>query len=182
MLTFGCMTRVSPHTPEISGSRTDPRLAGPRTDPRLAVAASAHDTPAATALLAAHAAEMRSRYPDSGWAGVGSRFDAFWVARWDGRPVGCVGLRELAPGRVEVKHLYVESSARRRGVAAALMAAFEAEAARRGAGVVLETGTRQPEAIALYEGRGYRRRGPYPGSDVDDACSVYLERVEWSTI
>lgn len=118
---------------------------------------------------------MRARYPGSGWAGVGSRFDAFWLASLDGSPVGCVGLRELAPGRVEVKHLYVEPAARRRGVAAALMTAFEGEAARRGAEVVLETGTRQPEAIALYEARGYRRRGPYPGSDVDDACSVYLE-------
>jgi ribosomal protein S18 acetylase RimI-like enzyme len=129
------------------------------------------------ALLEAHAADMRLRYPDGGWAGVGSRFDVFWLALLDGRSVGCVGLRALAPGRVEVKHLYVEPAARRRGVAAALMAAFEAEAATRGAEVVLETGTRQPEAIALYEARGYRRRGPYPGSDVDDACSVYLERA-----
>jgi GNAT superfamily N-acetyltransferase len=143
----------------------------------LAVRAGAHDAPAARALLDAHAADMRLRYPDAGWAGVGSRFDAFWVAAFDGRSVGCVGLRELAPGRVEVKHLYVEPASRRSGVAAALMAAFEAEAARRGADVLLETGTRQPEAIALYEGRGYRRRGPYPGSDVDDACSVYLELV-----
>jgi ribosomal protein S18 acetylase RimI-like enzyme len=143
----------------------------------VAVVASAHDTPAAAALLDAHAGDMRLRYPDAGWAGVGSRFDTFWVASFDGHPVGCVGLRELAPGRVEVKHLYVEPAARRRGVAGALMAAFEAEAARRGADIVLETGTRQPEAIALYEARGYRRRGPYPGSDVDDACSVYLERA-----
>ena len=118
---------------------------------------------------------MRSRYPGAGWAGVGERFDAFWLASLDGRPVGCVGLRVLAPARVEVKHLYVEPAARRRGTASALMAALEAEAARRGAEIVLETGTRQPEAIALYEARGYRRRGPYPGSDVDDACSVYLE-------
>jgi ribosomal protein S18 acetylase RimI-like enzyme len=118
---------------------------------------------------------MRARYPDGGWAGVGSRFELFWLAWLDGRAVGCVGLRELGPGRVEVKHLYVEPGARRRGVASALMAFFEAEAARRRADIVLETGTRQPEAIALYEARGYRPRGPYPGSDVDDACSVYLE-------
>jgi hypothetical protein len=38
----------------------------------------------------------------------------------------------------------------------------------------LETGDAQPEALALYEARGYRRRGPYEGCDVDDGCSVYL--------
>ena len=119
---------------------------------------------------------MRARYPEGGWAGVGSRFDAFWLAEIDGSAVGCVGMRKLEPGRVEVKHLYVEPAARRRGVAAALMAALEDEADRRRAEIVLETGTRQPEAIALYEARGYRRRGAYPGSDVDDPCSVYLER------
>jgi ribosomal protein S18 acetylase RimI-like enzyme len=121
---------------------------------------------------------MRERYPDGGWVGVGAHFDAFWVAWLDDRAVGCVGMRELEPGRVEVKHLYVRPTVRRRGVAAALMDAVELEAARRGAGIVLETGTRQPEALGLYEGRGYRRRGPYDGCDVDDACSVYFARVE----
>lgn len=143
----------------------------------LSITPSTHDAPDSVALLAAHEVDMRTRYADGGWAGVGSRFDGFWLARLDGCSVGCVGIRELAGGALEVKHLFVKSSARRHGVAATLMAAVEAEAERRGADVVLETGTRQPEAIALYELRGYRRRGPYPGCDVNDACSVYLERV-----
>jgi ribosomal protein S18 acetylase RimI-like enzyme len=56
------------------------------------------------------------------------------------------------------------------------MDAFEAEAARRGATIVLETGTEQPEAIELYRSRGYRTRGAYEGSDVCGACSLYFER------
>jgi ribosomal protein S18 acetylase RimI-like enzyme len=52
--------------------------------------------------------------------------------------------------------MYVVPSARGRGWARRLLAALEDSA--RGAGadlMVLETGTAQPEAIALYESSGY---------------------------
>lgn len=140
------------------------------------ISSGGREDPAAAALLEAHHRDMLARYPEGGWVGIGSRFDAFWVAWLDDDAVGCVGLRALAPGRVEVKHLYVRPHARRRGVAAALMDAVEAEAERRRAAIVLETGRRQPEAIALYHGRGYQRRAPYPGCDVNDACSLHFER------
>jgi ribosomal protein S18 acetylase RimI-like enzyme len=136
------------------------------------------DSPDARRLLQAHADDMAARYDGSDWAGVDGRKDLLWLARdEDGEAVGCVALRVLHADQVEVKHLYVLESARRRGVAAALMDAFEAEAARRGAAIVLETGTEQPEAIALYRGRGYADRGPYEGSDVNGDCSVYFERA-----
>jgi ribosomal protein S18 acetylase RimI-like enzyme len=128
-------------------------------------------------LLEAHADDMAARYDGGNWAGVGGRKDLLWLARSDaGEAVGCVALRVLADDLVEVKHLYVVPSARRRGVGGALMDAFEAEAARRRAAIVLETGTEQPEAIALYRGRGYRGRDAYEGSDVCGECSVYFER------
>lgn len=121
---------------------------------------------------------MAARYDAGNWAGVNGRKDLLWLAREEtGAAFGCVALRELRTDGVEVKHLYVLPEARRRGVAAALMDAFEAEAARRGAAIVLETGTEQPEAIALYRARGYRDRGPYEGSDVSGDCSIYLERA-----
>jgi ribosomal protein S18 acetylase RimI-like enzyme len=126
-------------------------------------------------LLHEHEREMARRYPTGSWAGTGGRKDMVWLARaLDERPVGIVAMRVLAADVVEVKHLYVASDARRQGVARALMDTLEAEAHRRKAAVVLETGIAQPEAIALYEARGYRRRGPYEGCDLDDACSVYL--------
>jgi GNAT superfamily N-acetyltransferase len=61
----------------------------------------------------------------------------------------------------EVKRMYVAPSARGRGLARAMLARLEETA--RDAGVeamVLETGIRQPEAIALYESAGYT---PVPG-------------------
>jgi putative acetyltransferase len=126
-------------------------------------------------LLRAHEHEMARRYPDGGWDGTGGRKDIAWVARsTGGEAVGLVAMRALAADVVEVKHLYVADRARRSGVASALMTAVEAEARTRGAAIVLETGTAQPEALALYHARGYRRRGRYDGCDPSSACSVYL--------
>jgi GNAT superfamily N-acetyltransferase len=68
-----------------------------------------------------------------------------------------------APGAsaVEVKRMYVVPAARGRGLARTMLAHLERTAAEAGADVVvLETGLRQPEAIALYESSGYR---PIPG-------------------
>lgn len=61
----------------------------------------------------------------------------------------------------EVKRMYVVPSAQRRGVARRMLAHLEATAAAAGVeAMVLETGMRQPEAIALYESSGYE---PIPG-------------------
>jgi ribosomal protein S18 acetylase RimI-like enzyme len=60
------------------------------------------------------------------------------------------------PGDAELKRMYVATSARGRGFARAILAELErtaAEAGRRRA--VLETGSEQPEAIALYRSSGY---------------------------
>jgi putative acetyltransferase len=84
---------------------------------------------------------------------------AFLVARLDGEPVGCGALRPsptAAEGVVEVKRMYVAPAARGRGVARALLAALEREAASLGyRSAVLETGIRQHEAMALYESAGW---------------------------
>lgn len=129
-------------------------------------------------LLDAHERDMAARYPTGSWEGVGGRKDLLWLARDpSGRAVACVALRVLRVDRVEVKHLYVAPGARRRGFAAALMDTFEAEAARRGAAIVLETGSQQPEAIALYRKRGYRERGMYEGADVCGDGSLYFEQA-----
>ncbi|GAB3379066.1 GNAT family N-acetyltransferase [Amycolatopsis echigonensis] len=60
------------------------------------------------------------------------------------------------PGDVEVKRMYVVESARGRGFARAMLAELERTAVAAGRRrVVLETGTEQPEAIALYRSSGY---------------------------
>ena len=101
---------------------------------------------------------------------------AFVVARLGGEPVGCGGIRRHADGVAEVKRLWVAPPARGRGLARTLMARLEAEAVALGyRQLTLETGLRQPEAIALYTALGYRRRAPY-GRYADSPLSVCFER------
>jgi GNAT superfamily N-acetyltransferase len=86
----------------------------------------------------------------------------FVVVRLDGAPVGCGGFRRFAEGVAEIKRMYVAPEARRLGVARALLADLEARArALDYTSIRLETGTNQPEAMALYEAAGYRAMVPY---------------------
>ncbi|WP_407549152.1 GNAT family N-acetyltransferase [Streptomyces sp. Pv4-95] len=70
-----------------------------------------------------------------------------------------------ADGDAEIKRMYVVPEARGRGLSRLVLAALESDA--RGAGrfrMVLETGTKLPEAISLYISSGYRpcaKFGPY---------------------
>lgn len=80
----------------------------------------------------------------------------FLVASVDGAPVGCGGFRTVEPDVAEIKRMYVAPAARGRGVARALLRELEESAAAAGCRqVILETGSAQPEAVALYESSGY---------------------------
>ena len=89
------------------------------------------------------------------------------VAYLQGRPVGGGALKEFGEDALEVKRMYTRPGYRGRGVAGQVLCALEQWAAGEGFGrCVLETGRRQPEAIALYERHGYVRIpnfGPYAG-------------------
>jgi len=104
----------------------------------------------------------------------------FFVAHLDGAPAGCGGVALFADF-AEVKRMYVRPALRGQGVAQALLARIEAET--RAAGLTLlrlETGIRQPAAIALYERAGFRRCeafGDYlalPGASI--ATSLFYEK------
>ncbi|MEY9840981.1 GNAT family N-acetyltransferase [Streptacidiphilus sp. EB103A] len=83
----------------------------------------------------------------------------------DGRAVGTGAWRAreaeadepgLADGDAELKRMYTVPSARGRGLARAMLRFLEQEARRAGRRrLVLETGTEQPEALALYASEGY---------------------------
>lgn len=89
---------------------------------------------------------------------------SFFVAYLDGQPVatGAWRRRDDVPafaGRriAEIKRMYVVPAARGRGLARMMLAHLERTTAEAGCeALVLETGLRQPEAIALYESSGYR--------------------------
>ncbi|MCL2543434.1 MAG: GNAT family N-acetyltransferase [Nocardioidaceae bacterium] len=71
---------------------------------------------------------------------------------WRVSPVRALGGRRA----VEVKRMYVVPEARGRGLARVVLAELESTAVAAGHDlVVLETGTKQPEAIALYLSSGY---------------------------
>jgi GNAT superfamily N-acetyltransferase len=80
----------------------------------------------------------------------------FLVAWLDGTPVACGGVRAHHDRSGELKRMYTRAAARRRGVGRAVLTELERRATALGyARLVLETGTKQPEAIAMYETQGY---------------------------
>jgi GNAT superfamily N-acetyltransferase len=97
------------------------------------------------------------------WASGRNRFDrpgeAFFVARIKGELVGVCGLNvdpyAAAPSVGRVRHLYVLSASRQRGVGARLV--DEVVAAARGAFDTLRLRTENSTAARLYERMGFRR-------------------------
>jgi GNAT superfamily N-acetyltransferase len=88
---------------------------------------------------------------------------SFFVGYVEGRPVAtgawrrhdeveAFGTRRTA----EIKRMYVAPAVRARGLARTMLTHLERCAAEAGAeAMILETGTAQPEAMALYESSGY---------------------------
>ncbi len=79
------------------------------------------------------------------------------VAYEEGQPVGCGAIREFSPDAMEVKRMYVAPTKRGQGVAAVLLKELEAWVKELGyEKCVLETGKKQPEAIAFYKKNNYK--------------------------
>jgi len=90
--------------------------------------------------------------------------------------VGC-GALLMRPEYGELKRFYLREAFRGRGLGRGLVRAIEIEAGRRGCRkLMLETGVLQPDAIALYEGQGFVRRGPF-GAYEEDTLSVFMEKT-----
>lgn len=144
----------------------------------------------ATGLIAALNAELSALYPEPGATHfsldakeVAPGAGIFVVARWHGRPVGCGALRsvrdpalvrEVGSQAGELKRMYVASEMRGRGIGRALLGRLEAEARTLGlTRLVLETGLRQTEALALYRRAGFTAipaYGEYAASSTTSVC------------
>lgn len=89
------------------------------------------------------------------------------VAYRDGVPVACGAFKEIETGIVEIKRMFTLEHSRGLGIASAVLYELEAWAASLGYTTsVLETGKKQPEAIALYKKNGYQiipNYGQYAG-------------------
>ncbi|MFI5888887.1 GNAT family N-acetyltransferase [Actinoplanes sp. NPDC051513] len=82
---------------------------------------------------------------------------AFFVADDGERLVGCAGWRRHGDD-AELKRMFTAKAARGRGLARRMLATVEESAREAGFHrLILETGDRQPEAIALYQSAGYVR-------------------------
>ncbi|MFF9486891.1 GNAT family N-acetyltransferase [Streptomyces sp. NPDC014676] len=129
-----------------------------------------YDHPDAVKLDAEVQAEYHVRYGDGGDATPMDPADfrppnGTYLIAYDesGAPVASGGWRAQdangegnRDGDAELKRMYVIEQMRGRGLARRVLAALEEDA--RAAGrvrMVLETGTKQPEAIALYTSSGY---------------------------
>lgn len=145
-----------------------------------------YDHPDAAKLTAQVQREYAKRYGDGDATPMDpAHFDPprgrFLIGYLDGGPVVTGGwrARETSPegfsdGDAEMKRMYVVPQARGRGLARRILAELEATAAAEGRiRMVLETGTLQPEAIALYSSCGYT---PIPkfGLYREDPLSVCL--------
>lgn len=99
-----------------------------------------------------------------------------FIAREDGRAVGCGALKRHEGGVGEVKRMYTRPSHRGRKVGAEIVQRIEALAREQGIErLVLETGDRHPAAWTVYERAGFTRCGPvldYP----DSKWSVFYEK------
>ena len=94
--------------------------------------------------------------------------DTIVLAYAGNEPVGCGCFKKFDIDSVEVKRMFVATNHQRNGIGAAILNELEKWAAEIGhRSMVLETGTRQPEAIQLYKKLGYQvipNFSPYIGN------------------
>ena len=85
-----------------------------------------------------------------------------FIAYVDGKPAGCVALRDLKHGVCEMKRIFVPDAFRGQGIGRALAKRIVAEAKEAGYRTMrLDTSRRQGEAMRLYESMGFLRIAPY---------------------
>ena len=142
-----------------------------------------YDDPRVVALLQAHVTRARAEtgrgsahaLDPEAMRGSGLQL---WAA-WDGPDVlGVAGLRQIGAGHGEVKSMFVSESARRCGVAGALLRHLVDVATTQGmTRLSLETGSWPyfAAARAFYAGHGFTPCGPF-GDYRPDANSVFMTR------
>jgi len=145
------------------------------------IAFESPDQPDVRALIDALDAYQVPLYPAESHHGVDiaalCRPDVLFAVARDtaGRAVGC-GALIIETGYGEIKRMYTDPSQRGKGVGSALLRRLEDEARQRGVTrFALETGNRQPQAVALYARLGYRTCGPF-GPYEDDPHSVFMQK------
>lgn len=163
-----------------AAGNADPADPGPSRS-ELVISARDYDDPDVTRMIAAAQRYYTELYgtPDESEISA-EEFVAplgrLLVATLDGHPVATGAWRTFAPDVAEIKRMYVEPSARRRGVAWRMLRELERDAARAGVRrMVLVTGVPQAAAVALYRAAGYSDADHF-GRYADSDSAVFLAR------
>lgn len=140
------------------------------------------DGPVATALIRGLSAELKERY-GAGESGLldPARFcpptGTFLVAYVDGHPAACGGIQRAGDRVAELKRMFVRQRYRRAGLGRTILRAIEEKAADLGYEALrIETGPRQPDAIALYRAEGYEEVPPFPLHE-EDADGIFFTKA-----
>lgn len=100
---------------------------------------------------------------------------AFFLGFFNGQLAACGGVKLFADYG-EVKRMYVRPNFRGKGLGKAILNQLAEYARANGINTLrLETGIYQIEAIGLYAGWGFQRRGPF-GEYKNDPNTVYFEK------
>jgi putative acetyltransferase len=139
------------------------------------------DQPDVAALLARADERSASLYPAESRHGLAlpallSADVRFFVARQDGRALGCGGYLLLPRQGAEMKRLFVDPAARGQGVGCAIVRAVEAAAAGEDVRTLfLETGIKSCEALRLYRRLGFAECSPF-AAYLPDPLSVFMRK------
>jgi putative acetyltransferase len=139
------------------------------------------DLPEIRALLATSDAYMAELYPAESnhlldVASLQQSNVQFLVARLDGAAVGCGAVVKSSGNWAELKRMFVSPAARGQKLGRQLLQQLEALACASGASLLrLETGIKQPEALALYRRAGFVEIEPF-ASYLPDPLSLFMEK------
>ena len=101
------------------------------------------------------------------------------VAYEDGKPVGCGALRAHDEPAMEVKRMYVHPAIRGKGNATILLRELEKWSRELGyTACLLETGSNQPEAIALYRKNNYQEIPKFGRYSESDNSVCFMKSLE----
>jgi len=135
--------------------------------PRVSIAQEDPRQPEVVALIEALDDFSKSLYPATSnhlldVAELAKPDVVFFVARQEGRAIGCGAVRLLDATHGEIKRMYVPHEARGRGLGWVLLDTIEAEARKRGIRrLSLETGIHNLQAVHLYRRAGYTDCPPF---------------------
>jgi GNAT superfamily N-acetyltransferase len=140
-------------------------------NPRLVIQPRPYDHPDVRRLVDELYLEQIGRYgfadaPNEDPTEFAPPLGVFLVAYADDIPCACGGMRTYQPGIAEIKKMYVTPAHRGRGLGRRILDDLEQAARAAGARrIVLETGSRNTEALGLYVRAGYRAIPAYRDRD-----------------